>query len=596
MWIPWLGETLFYSKGEPREAIVAMAMLQSGDWVLPTTFGCEMPFKPPFLAWLIAAFSLIFNGGVVNEFISRLPSALAGIMLVMSTYKWVREVRGERMAVLTAMILATSVEVFRAAIACRVDMVLTACIVGALYQIFTIDRNLCKGKRGNFKHYAFATALLTCAVLTKGPIGALLPCLAAGIYLLWSGRKFWPTLASMAALCIASFLLPSIWYYMAWRQGGADFFGLVYEENILRLTGKMSYESHVKPFWYNFITIALGMLPWTLLAAMAAMAWRKVKSQTYCLMPAGQFAITVAVVVIGFYCIPASKRSVYLLPAYPFLAYGVAHIADTLRQTRIPLIFSRILATMGIIAPIALMASSWWPIAGYSLDCAWWGYIVLMLPVAISLLWLVESCKHNAMEGAVAICWALFTCYSAVAMPATFNRNSDKPQADELAQMAGQDAAIYAVDVNTYCLNYYLNNKVLSMPTAEGADSLPIGSILIFSNAEDTTALPTGFELKPLTNRLADTRRPAWIAQRVAPTAALDSLETSPCAHAPAAQKSPLSTRTMKMQTLPPDSTGTHRSQQTQPGTSPILQGETTTSISPQSDTHSLLQSGETDQ
>ena len=75
--LPWLGETMFNSKGEPREAIVAVSMLQSGDWLLPVSHGADIPYKPPFMAWIIAAIAWLFNGGVVNEFISRLPSALA---------------------------------------------------------------------------------------------------------------------------------------------------------------------------------------------------------------------------------------------------------------------------------------------------------------------------------------------------------------------------------------------------------------------------------------------------------------------------------------------------------------------------------------
>ena len=35
------------------------------------------------------------------------------------------------------------------------------------------------------------------------------------------------------------------------------------EENIGRLTGQMSYESHEQPFYYNFITLIAGCLPWT---------------------------------------------------------------------------------------------------------------------------------------------------------------------------------------------------------------------------------------------------------------------------------------------------------------------------------------------
>ena len=64
--LPWLGETLFNSKGEPREAIVAVSILESGNWILPTNYGGDIPFKPPFLAWLMSIFAIIFNGGIVS--------------------------------------------------------------------------------------------------------------------------------------------------------------------------------------------------------------------------------------------------------------------------------------------------------------------------------------------------------------------------------------------------------------------------------------------------------------------------------------------------------------------------------------------------
>ena len=72
--IPFLGETIFYSKGEPREAIVAYTMLESGNWVLPLNYGTDIAYKPPFLYWCIAAFSTLLGG--VTEFASRLPSAV----------------------------------------------------------------------------------------------------------------------------------------------------------------------------------------------------------------------------------------------------------------------------------------------------------------------------------------------------------------------------------------------------------------------------------------------------------------------------------------------------------------------------------------
>ncbi len=69
--VPFLGETIFYSKGEPREAIVALSMLESGNWILPVNYGTDIAYKPPFFYWSIAAVSSLF--GEVTEFSAPFP-------------------------------------------------------------------------------------------------------------------------------------------------------------------------------------------------------------------------------------------------------------------------------------------------------------------------------------------------------------------------------------------------------------------------------------------------------------------------------------------------------------------------------------------
>ncbi len=512
LWIPWLGETLFYSKGEPREAIVAVSMIQSGDWILPVSCGSDIPYKPPFLAWLIAGLAMLFNGGEVNEFISRLPSAIAAIALVLGGYGWARRIRGERFALYMAVILATSVEFYRAAIACRVDMVLTACMVGAMYVLFQVLEH--RG-RDNFGRYLLATLLLTCAVLTKGPVGALLPCLVIGLYFLFRGERFFPTLGRMAALCVASFIVPAVWYYYAWLSGGPEFLQLVWEENFQRLAGSMPYESHVKPFWYNFVTLIIGMLPWTLLAAMSLSAAKRLVSQPF--KPAGMLAVTAIVVITVFYCIPASKRSVYLLPVYPFLAYGVASIAETLVETRVNLAYTRTLAIIAIAAPVIIVATRFWPLADFVYEpVGWWSYIFLALPAVLAIGWLMQAHPRGAIGGACLISWGLMLAFGASLAPAIFNPLSDKPEARMLDALAG-DKPIYVVGAdkhtsNAFAINYYMNDRVRRLPSAADADTCPTGTVLIFSQRADTVGLPSTYHMTLLKPRLSDTRKPALFA------------------------------------------------------------------------------------
>ena len=115
--IPFLGETIFYSKGEPREAIVAYSMLESGNWILPLNYGTDIAYKPPFLYWSIAAISAIFGG--VSEFSSRLPSAIAFLAMQFVFFGFVARYKDTKTAVITSLLLLTSFEVHRAAVACR---------------------------------------------------------------------------------------------------------------------------------------------------------------------------------------------------------------------------------------------------------------------------------------------------------------------------------------------------------------------------------------------------------------------------------------------------------------------------------------------
>ena len=71
----FLGQSNFHTRGEPREALVAMAMLEEGNWTLPITNGTDIAYKPPLFHWAIASLSSITNG--VNEYTSRMPSAIA---------------------------------------------------------------------------------------------------------------------------------------------------------------------------------------------------------------------------------------------------------------------------------------------------------------------------------------------------------------------------------------------------------------------------------------------------------------------------------------------------------------------------------------
>ena len=234
--VPFLGETVFHTKGEPREAIVAMSIIEHGNWILPVNYGGDIPYKPLFLYWAIAAFSLPF--GEVTEFTSRLPSAFSFIAMLLVFFRFVARRKNVQTAVLTSLLLLTSFEVHRAAVACRLDMLQVSFIVISLCLLFRWDERNCKGLPW------LAILLMACGTLTKGPVGSIFPCVAIGLYQLLQGRPFFKTFFTLLIIGLFSLVPLGLWFWAAAREGGQAFVDLMMEENWDRFAGTMSYASH----------------------------------------------------------------------------------------------------------------------------------------------------------------------------------------------------------------------------------------------------------------------------------------------------------------------------------------------------------------
>ena len=105
----------------------------------------------------------------------------------------------------------------------------------------------------------------------------------------------------------------------------------VKEENIDPFMGKMAYESHENPAWYNLLTLITGWLPYTLLLlfSLFILPWKKFSKTRFLenaksYSAAGVHSWLAFLLVLFFIVFAKSKRSVYLLPCYPFMAYLIA--------------------------------------------------------------------------------------------------------------------------------------------------------------------------------------------------------------------------------------------------------------------------------
>jgi 4-amino-4-deoxy-L-arabinose transferase-like glycosyltransferase len=500
--LPWIAMGDFSTKGEPREAAVAVSMLETGDWILPKVYANEFAYKPPMMHWLIAIFSL--PEGHVSEFTSRLPSAIAyTLMLVFVLILFGRKTRFQE-AFIATLLLLTCFEIHRAGLTSRVDMLLTAFMVIGLIQMFRWEDNLeLKGLP------VFIPLILSGAMLTKGPVGIVLPLFVFGVYLLML-RKYSLLKITKSILYtgVASCFIPSLWYIEAWRQGGDEFLNVMLAENFGRFLhlgdGNIPYDlGHEMGAWYNIVTLIGGFIPWSLLLFFSLFGlkiskpnspvkqWlRKIWNGILAMDKIKLFSLVASVCILFFYSIPSSKRSVYLMPAYPFLALFLAQYFIYLAEYR-TYIFRFFAGTLLVIVSVVMLAIVVQVtgivdfntlIAGFITDPSTLGQVaavtkslspgIVQVPVYLMLLTaagallyqLRKKINIKILYASIFLVFCINLFIDGVAMRGIRNETSSRPFAKEIQQDYPLDKTnVYVMNslrnyANLYGMNFYMGN------------------------------------------------------------------------------------------------------------------------------------------
>lgn len=498
--VPFLGLTDFYSKGEPREAVVAYTMVEHGNWILPINNGGDIPYKPPFFHWCIALFSLL--QGHVSEFTSRLPSALALVAMSVGGFVFFAKRKNANMALLATLLSLTAFEVHRAGINCRVDMVNTAFMVGALFLMFRW------WERGKHTMPWLAILCMSGATLTKGPVGMLLPCAVMGVFMLTQRERLWSTVWRLGLTALLSLVLPLCWYYAAYLQGGDEFLRLVKEENIDRLLGKMAYESHENPFWYNFLTLITGWLPYTLLFVFSlfVLPWKRFSKSGFLQSvrraePMQVFVWLAFGLILFFYCIPKSKRSVYLLPCYPFMAWLMAQYVVWLVANRLSAVkaYAWLMGVLGVVLSVAFVVLK----TGVVPDTLFHGkhaadniamlhalesisvspshLLFALLPAAVGVATIMtllkkdDTLRNRVVWLSLSVVVALFLALDSTFQPAVLNTKADKPLAPQIEQrfdMTKMYSYMSSPMLHFFSLNFYLGDRIQQFEKVKPEDGV----------------------------------------------------------------------------------------------------------------------------
>jgi 4-amino-4-deoxy-L-arabinose transferase-like glycosyltransferase len=467
-----LGATGLWAPDEPRYGQVAeeLRSLRHGaaGLVLLHLDGEPYTQKPPLWFWLAAACGAPL--GRVTEAAARLPAALAGIALVATTLGFGARLLGGPSGVLGASLLLTTFAFAESARRAALDAPLALFETLALCAFWRLDRGIGAPRRNQLALHA----ALGLAVLTKGPVGFLVPMLVAAAHLLLERRP-----RDLARALPASGLLLSLGPALAWvaaaatlapagfldRAVGENLFGRFFEGT-----------SHARPFYYYLYQFPLEFLPWVLAVPAALPAWRRAAaSGDGEERRAVRFLLAWVGATLVFFSLSSGKRGVYVLPALPAAALLVAHglWRETLALRRLPPRF--VAASAGVGAALA-GAGAWVALADPLRDAAA-SRATGAAAIAIAAAGLAASstlARRRASLGArvavpVAAVWATLLVLFTWTWPARDAEKSPRTVAEAAGALVPPDGAIGLVGDRALLggLAYYAGRRVAWLEDAD---------------------------------------------------------------------------------------------------------------------------------
>ena len=182
--LPFLGQAPLFDWDEVNFAESAREMLLSGNYTrVQVNF---QPFweKPPLFIWMQVLSMKLFG---VNEYAARFPNAVFGIVNLLLLFELGRRLRSDRFGFLWAlgMLGAFLPHVyFKSGI---IDPVFNTFIFLGIWNLYKASRAY--GQPDARKHALFAGLHIGLAILTKGPVGLLIPLLTTGTFWIMSRLK-----------------------------------------------------------------------------------------------------------------------------------------------------------------------------------------------------------------------------------------------------------------------------------------------------------------------------------------------------------------------------------------------------------------------
>jgi 4-amino-4-deoxy-L-arabinose transferase-like glycosyltransferase len=430
--LPNLGGPPLWDDDEPRNAACSVAMLGSGDWIVPTFNGRLRVEKPALVNWLhLAGFGI----AGVNETGARLASALLTIGTCLLTAAIAAAAMHPQAGLWAGLAMATCLWTGVTGRASTPDAPLAFFTTLALWLFVRGCR--VPGPKGAGWRYGCprlsrASAMgvgAACglAMLTKGPVGLVLPLVACGGFCWWQAaadpgrvgplplrlaaalatawRGCRPLVIAGTALAVA---LP--WYALVTlRTDGEWLRQFLLVHNVGRFAAPMEGHSG-SAFVYYPMVLLIGTFPWSIAwILVAGHACRGVRTAAESDTMGLRLAVCWAAAWIVPFCLSGTKLPGYVWPAYPALAIAAgSFVADWIRRPASSRdTWMRVAWVSLAITGAALAVGLPLVVRAYLAEGTWLGLVGLVPVAGAAAAWMAQSAGRRRQA---AVAWAATAC------------------------------------------------------------------------------------------------------------------------------------------------------------------------------------------
>ena len=247
-------------------AYISREMYESGNYLQVYFRGMDYLDKPPLLFWTACLSFKLFG---IYDWAYRLPSVLCLGLGIYSLYRFTKLYYDELTGKMAALIMAACAASYLMTHDVRTDTMLTGWVMFSIWQLAEFT------EKSKIKNIVLAAIGIGLALLTKGPIGLIIPVVAFSVHFIYKRqwKYFFRWQYIVAAVIIGLILLPMSYglyeqfdlhpektAYGIKGPSGLRFF--FWTQSFGRITGESSWDNNPDPFFLGH-SFLWSFIPWT---------------------------------------------------------------------------------------------------------------------------------------------------------------------------------------------------------------------------------------------------------------------------------------------------------------------------------------------